>query len=87
MSESKKQFEDMNNQMSNKKTPEAKAAKAELDKLISGGMNYMAHHISGLIEKIIAETGLNTPEEREKSEFVRGLSVAQQIAKAQVRAN
>ena len=87
MSESKKQFEDMNNQMNNKKTPEAKAAKTELDKLIRGGMNYMAHHISELIEKIIAETGLNTPEEREKSEFVRGLSVAQQVVKAQIKAN
>jgi hypothetical protein len=70
-----------------KKTPEDKQAKAELDKLIRGGMNYMAHHISELIEKIIAETGLNTPEEREKSDFVRGLSVAQQVAKAQIKPN
>jgi hypothetical protein len=80
-----KQYDDMNSQMNNRKTPEEKAAKIELDKLIRGGMNYMAHHISEMIEKIIAESGLITPEEREKSDFVRGLSVAQQIAKAQVR--
>ena len=72
-------------ELNKKKTPVEKAAKAELDKLIRGGMNYMAHHISELIEKIIAESGLITPEQREKSDFVRGLSVAQQIAKAQVR--
>ena len=80
-----KQYDDMNSQMNNIKTPEEKAAKVELDKLIRGGMNYMAHHISELIEKIIAESGLITPEEREKSDFVRGLSVAQQIAKSQIK--
>lgn len=67
------------------RTPEEKTAKAELDKLIRGGMNYMAHHISELIEKIIAESGLVTPEERNKSDFIRGLSVAQQIAKSQIK--
>jgi len=82
-----KQYDDMNSQMNNRKTPEEKAAKVELDKLIRGGMNYMAHHISELIEKIIAESGLITPEQREKSDFVRGLSVAQQIAKAQIKAD
>jgi hypothetical protein len=74
-------------ELNKKKTPVEKAAKAELDKLIRGGMNYMAHHISELIEKIIAESGLITPEQREKSDFVRGLSVAQQIAKAQIKAD
>jgi hypothetical protein len=76
---------EIEHQMSSKKNAEEMKAKSDLDKLIGGGMNYMAHHISSLIENLITETGLNTPEEREKSEFVRGLSVAQAIARNQVK--
>ena len=77
---------DMNKQFK-PRTPEEKEAKERIDELVAGAMNYTAHNIAELIEKIIAESGLVTEEERNKSDFIRGLSVAQQIAKSQIKPN
>jgi hypothetical protein len=64
---------------------DAKQVKAEVDKLVRGGMNYMADRIAGMIQKILDETTFESEEERNKSDYLRGLSVAQQIAKSQIK--
>jgi len=63
---------------------DAKQLKAEVDKLVRGGMNYMSDRISGLIQNILDETVFENDKERDKSDFLRGLRVAQQIAKNQI---
>lgn len=62
-----------------------KQFKAEVDKLVRGGMNYMADRIANLIQKILDETTFESDEERNKSDYLRGLSVAQQIARSQIK--
>ena len=65
-------------------TPDQVKAKAEMDKLVRGGMNYISITIAKEIAKIIAELEKNPGELEQAEGFKRGLITAQHIAEAKI---
>ena len=65
-------------------TPDQVKAKAEMDKLVRGGMNYISITIAKEIAKIIAELEKNPGELEQVEGFKRGLITAQHIAEAKI---
>jgi len=64
--------------------PDQIKAKAEMDKLIRGAMNYMCISISKEILNIVAELEKNPGELEQVEGFKRGLITAQHIAEAKI---